>query len=222
MSANNRIRFVSKIVFVCLYITQSHYHHCANLSEDIQSINACQIYLVECVSKMRHILLVIHYTIRGSVCFQFTHFLVTIERIYIPCLIIIIKSEVWTITHCLGLGHETMMCVVCLSVFLWERFNTLITVYVQTTFSNALFKEDLCILFWISRKTLSKCAICYELSMAQVNGLTSTGDQLLPMGNQCTGAYIRHQPSSILCPYTRLLPLDNGLISKFTSHRTAE
>ena len=34
---------------------------------------------------------------------------VMIERIYILCLIIIIKSEVWTITHCLGLGHETMV-----------------------------------------------------------------------------------------------------------------
>ena len=38
MSANNRIRFVLKIVFVCLYITPSHYHHCPNLSEDIELI----------------------------------------------------------------------------------------------------------------------------------------------------------------------------------------
>ena len=38
MSANNRIRFVLKIVFVCLYITPSRYHHCANLSEDIELI----------------------------------------------------------------------------------------------------------------------------------------------------------------------------------------
>ena len=35
-SANNRIRFVLKIVFVCLSITPSHYHHCANLSEDVE------------------------------------------------------------------------------------------------------------------------------------------------------------------------------------------
>ena len=35
-------------------------------------------------------------------------------RWYVLCLIIIIKSEVWTITHCLGLGHETMVCAVCL------------------------------------------------------------------------------------------------------------
>ena len=31
----------------------------------------------------------------------------------------IIVSEVWTITYCLWLGHETMVCAVCLSVFLW-------------------------------------------------------------------------------------------------------
>ena len=33
-------------------------------------------------------------------------------------LIIIIKSEVWPICHCLGLGHETMVCAVCLLIFL--------------------------------------------------------------------------------------------------------
>ena len=38
VSANNRIRFVLKIVFVCLYITPSDYHHCVNLSEDIEFI----------------------------------------------------------------------------------------------------------------------------------------------------------------------------------------
>ena len=43
------------------------------------------------------------------------------EYIYIPCLIIIIKSEVWTITHCLVLGHETMVSTVCLSIFLCIR-----------------------------------------------------------------------------------------------------
>ena len=38
MSANSRIRFGLQIVFVCLYITPSHYNHCANLSEDIEFI----------------------------------------------------------------------------------------------------------------------------------------------------------------------------------------
>ena len=36
MSENIRIHFGLQIMFVCLYITPSHYHHCANLSEDIE------------------------------------------------------------------------------------------------------------------------------------------------------------------------------------------
>ena len=58
----------------------------------------------------------------GLYVFSLPISLVMIERIYILCLIIIIiKSEVWTITHCLGLGHETMVSVVCLSMFLLIR-----------------------------------------------------------------------------------------------------
>ena len=45
------------------------------------------------------------------------HHDVMIERIYILCLIIM-KSEVWTITRCLGLGHGTIVSAVCLSIFL--------------------------------------------------------------------------------------------------------
>ena len=38
---------------------------------------------------------------------------------YILCLIIIIvKLEVWIITHCLGLGHETNVCTVCLYILI--------------------------------------------------------------------------------------------------------
>ena len=33
-----------------------------------------KIYYVECVSTIKHILSIIHYTICGAVCFQFTHF----------------------------------------------------------------------------------------------------------------------------------------------------
>ena len=38
VSANSQIRFDLKIVFVYLYITPSHYHHCASLSDDIELI----------------------------------------------------------------------------------------------------------------------------------------------------------------------------------------
>ena len=43
-----------------------------------------------------------------------------IVRICILFLIIIMKSELWPICHCLGLGHETMVCVVCIFIFLLD------------------------------------------------------------------------------------------------------
>ena len=92
------------------------------------------MYFVECVGKIRHILSVIHYTIRGAVCFQFIHLPCDWENIYILYLIIIIKSEVWTITHCLGLGHETMVCAVCRSVFLY-------TIIVLACFTYIVYQE---------------------------------------------------------------------------------
>ena len=61
------------------------------------------------------LLFILHYV--GLYVFSLPISLVMIERIYILCLIII-KSEVWTINHCLGLGHETMVSAVCLYIFL--------------------------------------------------------------------------------------------------------
>ena len=29
------------------------------------------------------------------------------------------QASIWTITHCLGLCHETMVCAVCISIFLF-------------------------------------------------------------------------------------------------------
>ena len=54
----------------------------------------------------------------GLCVFNLPISLVTIKRIYILCLIIIIKLKVWSIIHCLGLGHGTMICVVCLSLYI--------------------------------------------------------------------------------------------------------
>ena len=45
--------------------------------------------------------------------------LMMIVRIHALYLIIIIKSEVWPICHCSGLGNETLVYVVCLSIFLF-------------------------------------------------------------------------------------------------------
>ena len=53
----------------------------------------------------------------GLCVFSLPISLMMIMRICVLYLIII-KSEAWPIYHCLGLGHETMVCTVCISVFL--------------------------------------------------------------------------------------------------------
>ena len=69
-----RMRFGLQTVFVCLHITPSHHLHCANFSKDIELIKRLSDIFGGCVSKIKHILSVIHYTICGAVCFQFYPF----------------------------------------------------------------------------------------------------------------------------------------------------
>ena len=56
----------------------------------------------------------------GLCVFSWPISLMMIVRICV--LLIIIKSEVWPICHCSGLGHETMVCTVCLSIPLWQYY----------------------------------------------------------------------------------------------------
>ena len=89
--------YLWQIVFVCLYITpyQHHHCHCANL------FDASEICFVECVSKIKHILSVIHYTIYGAVCLQFTHF---------PC-------DDWGNIYTLSHYHQQIGSMNCKSLF---------------------------------------------------------------------------------------------------------
>ena len=119
MSANSRIRFVLQIVFVCLYITLSHYHHCANFIWRHWTYRMAVRYNLSSVWVRLDIFSQLSIKQYVGLCvFSLPISFVMIEIIYILCLTIIIKSEVWTITHCLGLGHETMVCAVCLSILL--------------------------------------------------------------------------------------------------------
>ena len=117
MSSTSRMHFGLQIGFVCLYITSSHYHHCANLSEDIELIKCLQDILCRvCEWHKAYSLSYPLYNIWGCV-FAIYPFPLWWLRGYILCSIIF-KSEVWTITHCLGLGHETMVCAVCLYILI--------------------------------------------------------------------------------------------------------
>ena len=142
--------------------------------------------------------------------------LVMIEReyIYILCLIIIIKSEVWPITHRLGLGHETMVYVVCLSVFLLHTYRYIsyiyifvyidISWYINTTFSR--FKQRLIFAKYpstildksISRKWLAGCTtrdVCTvrDASSGVIQGCVCRIDNCIcsQIGREINKRYIR-------------------------------
>ena len=125
MTAIIRIRFGLQIVHVCLYSTPSHYQHCANLLWRHWNCKLPVRYILSSVCVRLSIfspLSIIQYV--GLYVFSLPISLVMNKIIYILCLIIIIKSGVWTTTHCLGLGHETMVSAVCLSIFLCFNLNT--------------------------------------------------------------------------------------------------
>ena len=131
MSANSRIRFGWEIIFVYLYITPSHYHHCANLSEDIELIKfLSDIFCRVCEKDRAHSLSYPSYNMWG--CVFSVYPIPLFEKRYTFCLIII-KSEVW------GLDHETMVCVVCLSIYLLVQIMAcrLFDINVLQTFLNA-------------------------------------------------------------------------------------
>ena len=117
--ANDRIHYGLQVVFVCLQITPSHYHHYADSSEGIEQIK-CFRYICcrVCVLDWDYSRNNLSFNIWGCVSSAYPIRLTWLWECVLY-LIIIIKSEVWIINHCLGLGHETMVCAVCLTMFLW-------------------------------------------------------------------------------------------------------
>ena len=109
------------VVYGYFHITLHHYHHYANLIEGTE--------LIKCLSDVYYVssmclrwdqfsqLSLMQYI--GMSVFSSPIYLMMIAGRYVLAVIIIINSQVWPIFHCLGLGHETMVCAVCLDVFLW-------------------------------------------------------------------------------------------------------
>ena len=113
MCANNRV------VFVCLHITLPPYHHYADVSDGIKFIKCFwgTFLLSSCLGLSQFSQLFVKQYM-GLCVFSSSIFLMMIVKIRILYLIVIIKPDVWPVCHCLGLSHETMVCAVCLSIFL--------------------------------------------------------------------------------------------------------
>ena len=80
------------VIFICLHITLPHYHRYADLSESIELLKCLSgTFCLECVSKIKSILSIIFHAINGA------------------------SNQKYD--HCSGLGHETVVCTVCLFMF---------------------------------------------------------------------------------------------------------
>ena len=105
------------LVFVCSHIILSLLS-LGKVSESIDLLNASFVHAPEFVSMMKPILSIIIYSIYGAVCYQLTQFSCDYcETVHIKSLSSL-KKEIWIIKHCLCSGHETMICAVCLTIFL--------------------------------------------------------------------------------------------------------
>ena len=115
--ANDRIHYGLQVMFVCSPITPSNYHHYADSSESIELIKCssgicCRV----CVWDWDYSLNYLSFNIWGCVSSAYPIHLSWLWECVLYR-IIIIKSEVWIINHCLRLGHEAMICAVCITMF---------------------------------------------------------------------------------------------------------
>ena len=116
ISANNWICYGLPTVFVCLYITPSHYHHCANLSVNIELMKClsdifCRVCEYDWAYSLSYPLFNIcgcmfsvhpipSWWLREYIAFSYYH------------------HQIGSMNYCLGLGHETMVYAVWLFIFL--------------------------------------------------------------------------------------------------------
>ena len=107
------------VVVVCLHITLHYYRRYAELSESIGTSEMLDRYILSLMylrlgkfsqsSSIKYI---------GLCVFSlFISRMMTVRFGYVLYLIRIIKSAVWPICHCLGLGQEAMVCAVCHFIF---------------------------------------------------------------------------------------------------------
>ena len=117
-----------KAVFPCCHITTYHYHHVCGITQkhwkhtvkDLEEwVDAFMSIFHRGVSKMWSVLsFIMLYCSCRLLAHSVPYFKFDNWENFVLHLIIIIKSEIWPITHCLGFSHKTMVCAVCISLFL--------------------------------------------------------------------------------------------------------
>ena len=111
MCAYNRVHYGPMVVFLCLNIKLPHYHHYADISEGIELLKCLSVNSVTRVCLRFSQFSQLSFMQYMGLCLLSLPISLMIVRIRMLYLIII-KSEVCPIRHCLGLDHETMVLAI--------------------------------------------------------------------------------------------------------------
>ena len=128
---NSGILYGPKAVFPCCHITTSHYHHVCGITQehwkhtvkDLEEwVDAFLSIFHRGVSKMWSVLsFIMLYCSCRLLAHSLPYFKFDNWENFVLHLIIIIKSEIWPITHCLGFTLYVLLysywCVACLDCF---------------------------------------------------------------------------------------------------------
>ena len=132
MCANNWVHYGLIVVYCYLHITPPYYHHYADL--EYVCLNLVQFSQLSLMQYM------------GLCVFSLPIPHMIIVEIPVLDLSIIIKSDVWSICHCLWLGHETMLCAVCLSMFFMRVQTVVSEIHVQFAYASLsqIIRKSMC------------------------------------------------------------------------------
>ena len=105
--------------FVCKS-TSSNHHHYTDLSEGIRQVKRFFKYIPSSLwpklNQFYHLSFIQY--VELCTCVSAYQFFI-IMRIWVHYFITVIKSDVWIISHWLRVGHDTIICVPYLAIFLW-------------------------------------------------------------------------------------------------------
>ena len=114
----NRVHCGLMVVCGHLHITLLHYHHNADLPEGIELLKcSSDTFCLDCVSEIRSILSIIFMQYMGLCVFSLPISLMWLWE-YLYLILLSSSNRSMPICHCLGSVHETIVCAVCLSIFL--------------------------------------------------------------------------------------------------------
>ena len=113
LSANSLMHVGLQIAFVCLYITPSHYHHCAHLSEDNEQNDNDKMSVIYILSSVWVRLSI--FSDLSAMHMGFTHFPIDWMYTYV----FYYHHQIGSIYYHPLFSHETMVSAVCFFILFW-------------------------------------------------------------------------------------------------------